>query len=253
MKKNRSLLLTGILLLAGISGAVAQRHTDLSLSPVSPADSAVIENGDSQAIQLQLVNNGPDTFLVSDTMYISGNLLNLPPNALLRGSPSEAIPPGADATIQFSGPFGVILNDRTAATDTVMELCLSLVTGNLLATPIATDVLDTLPENNTACVTVTFKGATTGIAGNRKEQRHLKLYPNPANDAVTFDIALTKEEQVTATIRDVAGRAVVLEHYGKAKAGQHMLPMDVSGLSPGIYYAEVKAGEQLWAGKLVIQ
>ena len=219
-----------------------------------PADSAVIENGDSQPIQMQLVNNGPDTFQVSDTMYIFGNLFDQGANVMLKGTPSQAIPPGVDAVIQFSAPFGLLLNERAEASDTTMELCVSLVTGNLLTAPIATEVWDTLPENNTSCVIVTFKGSTaTGIAAGSNVSPLLALYPNPADDLVSFDITLKAKEHVQATVRDMTGRTVALQDYGNKSAGRTSLNMNVSGLRPGIYLVQVRIGEEIQSGKLLIR
>lgn len=144
MNNYRILLLTAVLLLASVSGAMAQRHANLSLSMNSPANGDTLENGNSSQLQLMHINNGPDTFLLTDTLYIEGTLMNnLPANAGLKGSASSSLPPGDTAMVQLPASVDV-LNNRTQSSDTTMELCKSIVTGNLLDIPVATDVLDTL-------------------------------------------------------------------------------------------------------------
>ncbi len=252
MKKNRFLLLTAWLLLVSISELKAQRYVDLGFSILSPANGTIIDNGDSRVFQMQLINNGPDTFRTTDTMYIFGSLLNLPGNGLLKGSASQAIPPGVSAAIQFSGPLGTV--NRMEATDTTMELCISLVTGNLMAPPVATEALDTIPLNNKACVTLIFKGKPTGITGrNTATQSSLKLYPNPARDKVTFAISLQTDQEVKATIRDMTGKTVMMNDYGRRKAGQIALTLDISRLSTGMYSMEIQTAEQVQTGKLMIR
>lgn len=253
MKKNSFLLLTALLLLASISELWGQRYADLSFSILSPANGTIIDNGDSRVLQMQLTNNGPDTFKTTDTMYIFGNLQCLPANAVLRGAVSQSMPPGISAAMQFSGALGTVVNNRMEAADTTMELCISLITGNLMSIPVVTEVLDTIAANNKACVTLTFKGKPTGIADrNGARQSSLKLYPNPARNKVTFDVSLKTDQGIKAIIRDMTGRTIRTNDYGKMKAGPTALVLDVSRLPTGMYSMEVQTGEQVQMGKLVI-
>lgn len=252
--KRPSILLWMLLLLGAVQPAMAQRYGDMALSIVSPTNGTVIENDESRTFQLQLSNNGPDTLLTSDTIYISGSLLGLPAGAMMRGSFGQPMPPGVSAMIQFSGAAGSIENNRTEPTDTVVELCLSIVTGNLLDTPIASDLLDTLPDNNEACVSVTLKGRPTSITGSSGTAKSaLKLYPNPATGAASMDIALPADQVVRVRVKDLSGRAVLYRDYGNKKAGNHILNLDVAALQAGIYVVELCAGEQVQTNKLVIR
>jgi hypothetical protein len=254
MNQNRLLLLVA-LLLCGAFSAAAQRYTNLGIVLLSPADGTVIDNGDSKPLQVQLTNNGPDTFLTTDTLYIFGSLLNGAGNTAVKGQPGDPIPPGVTATLQFPGPFGTITNVRTEATDTTVSLCLSIITGNMMSPGITTDVLDTLPLNNTACSNITFKGvAATGIAGkDNPALSYLKIYPNPAHDNIAFDITLKGNEPVIASVQDMAGRHILSENYGTMSAGTHSLRMDISGLKPGMYMVTLYSGTAKQTGKMIVR
>ncbi len=252
MKRNK-LLLT-ILLLTGAWQATAQRHANLSLAVISPSDGTTIDNGDSKPLQLQLTNNGPDTFLTTDTLYIFGSLLNIPEDTAIKGRPNNPIPPGVTATLQFPGALATITNTRTETTDTTMHLCISIFTGNLMTAPVMTDITDTSSANNTVCVDLTFKGATTGISGRGGGwQNELKLYPNPARHNITFNLVVKAGETVRAVIQDMSGRNITSFDYGRMNAGEQKLTMDVSGLKPGMYLVTLYKGTDRQTGKMIIR
>lgn len=249
MKRNTLLPLL-LLLLGGSNQLMAQRHADLSFTIVSPADGTVIDNGDSRTVQMQLTNNGPDTFLVTDTLYISGTQLE----DVLRGHPSQNLAPGVSAGVQLSAPFGTLLNDRTGVTDTTITICYSMRTGNQLPEPVVSGVWDTLPADNESCITVTLKGALTGIAGRSNDAlQPLVVYPNPAREKVMFRLPLQQGTPVKAWLRDGTGRLLRARDYGLQKAGTVVLELETAGLAPGMYLLEVVADGQHRMGKLLLR
>jgi len=241
------------LLLAG-AATTAQRYTDLNMISITPASGAVIANGDSAVVQLMLRNDGPDTLLTSDTMYILGDLLNVPPGTRVAGSPSTSFPPGTTAVMQLTG-LAVIRNDRTASADTSFTRCIRVVTGNLMVPPVVSETLDTLAANNGQCITITLKGkpGPTAIGTTAQDNSWLMIAPNPAQDKITFSLEGRAEEPFIVTLSDVTGRSLVMKAKGQQSGGHTTWQMDVSRLAPGLYQARIQVGSRSATAKLMIR
>ena len=78
-------------------------------------------------------------------------------------------------------------------------------------------------------------------SGNR-----LAIYPNPSWDGV-FRLSSPLRSSSVITVSDLSGKAVLA---ARIPAGTGTL--DLSGLSKGMYFAEIKTGEELIRRKLVI-
>ena len=68
----------------------------------------------------------------------------------------------------------------------------------------------------------------------------LSIGPNPAGRAATLRLALAEAATVRVSVADALGRTVLRLDRALA-AGSHALPLDVSGLAPGVYVARVAA------------
>ncbi len=66
----------------------------------------------------------------------------------------------------------------------------------------------------------------------------LALAPNPARGSARLGVTLAEAGEVRVTLADVLGRAV-LALDRTLGAGPQTLPLDLSGLSPGVYVARV--------------
>ena len=79
----------------------------------------------------------------------------------------------------------------------------------------------------------------------------MALYPNPANNM--FYAMISSEEDATAdlTLVDVSGKVVVNKSLSVQK-GSQTIPVDVSSLSPGIYFVKYANGVKSETQKLVI-
>ena len=77
---------------------------------------------------------------------------------------------------------------------------------------------------------------------NIKNSNLVMLYPNPVADKANLTINVTKSQQVQGRIIDNAGR-VVKQLPLNLQAGSTSLSIDVSSLSGGIYYLELKGDE----------
>jgi hypothetical protein len=97
---------------------------------------------------------------------------------------------------------------------------------------------------NTACFTDT-KDVEKYIAAT-------KLYPTVANDQIMLEIDLVNSADLNVVIYGSYG-----QHFGqmlteKAPAGQQSYRLDVSHLTPGIYFVQIQAGAAVKTEKLIV-
>jgi hypothetical protein len=88
-------------------------------------------------------------------------------------------------------------------------------------------------------------GLSTGIKVH--SEGNLRLYPNPADKALTVEWSGVSAE-ATVTISDITGRVVIASRIFSGK-----LLLDVSGLSAGAYSVEINTDRRLVSQKLIIQ
>jgi len=79
----------------------------------------------------------------------------------------------------------------------------------------------------------------------------VKVYPNPSHGAYRFEFRLQRPVEVSLAIYNLAGQKVEQLTGRSYQPGQHTLPINLSGLQPGIYFYRVKAGGQTTSGKLI--
>lgn len=95
--------------------------------------------------------------------------------------------------------------------------------------------------------------SVTGISENRSvEKNNLYIYPNPASDNLNIRFQLSKASDVTITLFDLSGRAVLKNVQNKLNAGQQELKMNIKNLPGGYYIAEIKTNEETISGKVII-
>ncbi len=78
------------------------------------------------------------------------------------------------------------------------------------------------------------------------------MYPNPATEQLTLEVPMESEADVQVAILDVAGKVTLQQHRTLAK-GDNQMTLDVSRLPNGIYFVQVRNGEQLHTRKLTVQ
>lgn len=84
---------------------------------------------------------------------------------------------------------------------------------------------------------------TVGIFNHGIQEMEVKLYPNPANGAFNIEVAQRANLSVLNSVGQVVYRDVV---------EQGVNPVDLSGMSTGIYYARLKAEDGSMATKKLI-
>ena len=68
-------------------------------------------------------------------------------------------------------------------------------------------------------------------------------YPNPFNPVTNIRYDLQQDNFVTIRVYDVLGKEVVTLVNENKKAGKYMISFNGTGLSSGIYFYKIKAGE----------
>jgi subtilisin-like proprotein convertase family protein len=68
-------------------------------------------------------------------------------------------------------------------------------------------------------------------------------YPNPFNPTTTINYSIAKDVFVKIKVYDILGREVVVLVNELRKAGQYSLVMNANGLSSGIYFYKIEAGD----------
>ena len=81
----------------------------------------------------------------------------------------------------------------------------------------------------------------------------VNIYPNPANDYVTFEIDALEEANVQITL--MTGTGKVIRSYNKALniGTSHLRMDDLNTLATGIYFYQIQIGDGIKHGKLLIK
>lgn len=85
--------------------------------------------------------------------------------------------------------------------------------------------------------------AATGIIESVKESFVVSITPNPVVLNANVDFNLEKSENVNIYIYNSIGEQISVINKGNLNAGNHNLKVDVSGLSSGVYFMNITAGD----------
>ena len=70
----------------------------------------------------------------------------------------------------------------------------------------------------------------------------LENYPNPFNPSTTIRYGLPKRSYVTLTVFNTLGQLVAILQRGEQEAGNYEVEFDGNGLSGGVYFYAITAG-----------
>lgn len=79
----------------------------------------------------------------------------------------------------------------------------------------------------------------------------LSIFPNPTSGQFAFDIALAESKNLSVDIYNAQGQLVSTRLIGNTQGGE--FEMDLSAMSPGLYFAKFLIGEQVLTQQIVIQ
>ncbi|HHG85528.1 MAG TPA: Omp28-related outer membrane protein, partial [Bacteroidetes bacterium] len=113
-------------------------------------------------------------------------------------------------------------------------------------------------ENKTNEEIYTGMGAsvTTGaVAIDEKGVFSVDVFPNPFSNATAVTYVLSNTEAVSYQIVDLRGQEIVAVDLGTQSAGDHRIDIEAAkvGLSAGIYFIRLQAGESAATKRLAVQ
>jgi len=68
-----------------------------------------------------------------------------------------------------------------------------------------------------------------------------KIYPNPVRELIFIDLDLATEKEINIRLLDLKGREVLESPTQVFLPGKHHISLDLSGLYPGIYLAQISS------------
>lgn len=77
-------------------------------------------------------------------------------------------------------------------------------------------------------------------------------YPNPFNPVTTINFSIAKESFVKIKVFDILGREVMVLVNEPMKAGKYSVMMNASGLSSGVYFYRLEAGNFIDVKKMTV-
>jgi hypothetical protein len=78
-------------------------------------------------------------------------------------------------------------------------------------------------------------------------------YPNPARDKTSFEVTLAETSRVSVEVHDVLNRPLIFIDNGKTTSGRHVITIDISRLTPGIYFYIVNIGNERHVKRMIVE
>lgn len=219
--------------LCTLSISWGQRNMDFMTMILSPVNNEEISVNQTANFSVELMNNGSEDFLATDSLYIyvtvDGMELTFQPgdsdHAIRTGN---AIP--ANGTYDFAFPI-VFTNGLEGSHD----VCFRIIPVNG-----GNQITETLPADNTDCVTIIVVSGTAGIA--ESELSAGVIYPNPAKEMFLLD-AIPDNGEVEILAAD--GRKMKELHAADGK-------FDVTHLPDGSYFVNYTEQSKTKTARLII-
>ena len=92
---------------------------------------------------------------------------------------------------------------------------------------------------------------TTGTIEQASINNNITLAPNPASNTATITLDCNKSSLTTIKINDITGRTIQTIFENTLSSGNHTIPFDISFLSRGIYFIDIRNETGLSTLKLI--
>ena len=126
-------------------------------------------------------------------------------------------------------------------------------TNNYLFGLFATDIENIWAVGENGTILYTNNGGTTGIeVKNTGDSKiNIKTYPNPFSNSTTIEYELAKPGTANITIFNHLGQQIesISQRNPRSEKQQHV--WDASGLPDGIYFVQVRAGQEMATRKVI--
>jgi hypothetical protein len=110
-------------------------------------------------------------------------------------------------------------------------------------------------ENYLQNISVWVQVTTDPLSVSENADLGVKLLqnkPNPFNGSTTVTYELTNNSDVTLTVYDIAGNAVMNFNEGKQAAGKHEIALDGSSLNAGVYFYTINVNGSKLTNKMTV-
>lgn len=174
---------------------------------------------------------------INDADYFStaDKYTSLSTNRYIAGSSSTT---GTDIIeVVSNGPFDINAGDS-------IKVAFALIAGD--------DLADITKSADSAQVHYDGQGMTTGIQYQTTTNGNVKVYPNPANDALNFLIDNEKTAKVEITLVNTLGQTLYHLVKDKVTNDNNIIKTNIEHLPGGTYFYRVKVDEKLTTGKIMI-
>jgi hypothetical protein len=143
-----------------------------------------------------------------------------------------------------------------SASGCVASMCLHMTMINRKPyQPTSYDARDYGAINPDHPVQTAYLDVITALSDGPRQPAEIRLwqnYPNPFNASTTIKYELPKSSQVKLSVYDMLGREVSMLVNERRDAGVHELQFGGSGLSSGVYFYRLQAGDFFETRRLVL-
>ena len=87
--------------------------------------------------------------------------------------------------------------------------------------------------------------------GEKKMLDGFSSYPNPFKEEIHFDFTLSQHADVSLAVYDMQGRMAMNIPHTRMKSGTNEMVLNTASLNAGIYFYQLKAGDESVTGKIV--
>ena len=174
-------------------------------------------------------------------------------------------------TVSGSGTGTVVLPGAITLTNCLQlkqSVNFTLAIGTSTQSNVQTEYTYFHSSNKFPAVTVNYQAQTTGtvvsksvqvfinkalLAGIKSPQLNndFSVFPNPAHEAITIALNNNPNLPVSATLTNMLGQIVITENLGYSSLIRNNI--NISALSKGLYFMNVKVGEAITIKKIVIE
>lgn len=246
--------------------------TSVLSASIDVTNSTCSENADGR-ITVNLNQTGPFNYYWScDDLFINSTIQNINANTI-----SNLAPERYTVIVVKANTGDTLLAQIQVVSPNEMQVAINQVGGDLVAsitggTPPYSFVWNTgseslslsnLASGDYNIIVVdqngcqksaigTFDSAATPIRAVNEVFTSLVVAPNPANsDFAKLLVSMEQAGEVQLTMSDISGKMIYASNF-EGELGANMFPLDLTGLSNGIYFVNVSANGLRKSTKLVV-
>ncbi len=243
-----------VIVLSAVHSFAQKRSIDIEPLLMSPEVGAEVVEGSAYPFLISIKNNGPDNLIVGDTLFV-GILNN---NRLIPVILKEPIPNGATVSV-FETKMSYQSTETTPG-DKPNNICIQSMeaevdTIRIDGVRVELTYSDPNLSNNQVCNLIIIKRTPTALEDpDVSVSSALHIYPNPAVDEIYIRGRQAFSGRTQLRITNISGRQVLLKVNDEiGNSANNPLRLDVSSLSDGLYFIELKDGVRRDRGILTIQ